>query len=365
MAEYDCLFVGAGLTNAVIANKMAAEGFKCIVVEKRDHIGGNCATYTESGVTVHRYGAHIFHTSNEKVWEFVNRFADFKPFVNSPIAVYRSNEYHLPFNMNTFCEMWPDVKTPEQARAKIESQRPRIENPKNLEEQALVLVGEDIYRRLIKGYTEKQWGKSCAELPPEIIKRLPLRFTWDNNYFNDKYQGIPVGGYSAMIEEMLKGIPVVLNEDYLKNRWLWDRKADKVFYSGAIDEYYDYKFGALEYRSLKFSRYNFPFARFQPNAVYNFTDGETPYTRRIEHKHFLGEDSRNTIVDWEFPAKYEPGKNEPFYPVADEKNSALYRRYKNITNENTAFVGRLGIFRYMDMDDCVELALETDFGERE
>ena len=359
MSEYDFLLVGAGLTNAVIANRLKERGFKCLVVEKRDHIGGNCATYVENGVTVHRYGAHIFHTSDEEVWGFVNRFAEFKPFVNSPIAVYGTEEYHLPFNMNTFCEMWPDVKTPEQAKARIASQRLDVETPRNLEEQALKLVGTDVYRKLIKGYTEKQWGRKCSELPPEIIKRLPLRFTWDNNYFNDVHQGIPIGGYSSMIENMLEGIPVVLGEDYLKSREIWDAKADRVFYSGPIDEFYGYRFGALDYRSLRFDRYVFDFPRFQPSAVYNFTEADVPYTRRIEHKHFLGETSPITVVDYEFPAKYEAGVNEPFYPVNDAKNAETYCRYRNITNKKTAFVGRLGIFAYMDMDDCVSAALKT------
>lgn len=356
---YDYLVVGAGLFGAVFAREMHVRGKKCLVIDKRNHIAGNVYTYEQSGIQVHKYGAHIFHTSNQRVWEYVNRFAEFNRYTNSPIANYKGEIYSMPFNMYTFNKMW-GVITPEEARAKIKSQveKYRIEKPRNLEEQAISLVGKDIYEKLVKGYTEKQWGKKATELPAFIIKRLPVRLTYDNNYFNDLYQGIPMGGYTAMVENMLEGIEVRLGEDYLVDRKRYDSIATHIVYTGMIDEFFNYQFGKLEYRSLKFETKEIACHNYQGNAVVNYTDFETPYTRVIEHKHFEFGNQESTIVTWEYPKKWRSGE-EPYYPVNDEINNVLYKKYLSLAkSQNKVFFGgRLGQYRYYDMDDIIEAAL--------
>lgn len=356
--HYDYLIVGAGLFGAVFARLAADSGKTCLVVERRDHIGGNIYTTEVEGITVHRYGAHIFHTANEEVWAFVRRYAEFNDFVNTPLANYEGTLYNLPFNMNTFRQMW-GVTTPEEAQAMIAAQRAEItDTPKNLEEQAISLVGRDIYEKLVRGYTEKQWGRSCTDLPPFIIRRLPVRFTYDNNYFNDPYQGIPVEGYTAMTERLLEGVEVRLGVDYLTNREALDALADAVVYTGPIDAYYDYCYGALEYRSLRFEDEILPIPQYQPVAVVNYNEREIPYTRIIEHKHFVFGGGDTTVITREYPTEWTAGA-EPYYPVNDEKNQALYERYRLLAQaeDKVHFGGRLGQYRYFDMDKVVYAAM--------
>lgn len=357
--QYDYLIVGAGLYGAVFARELTKAGKTCLVIDKRDHIAGNIYTHEMEGIQVHQYGAHIFHTNNKEVWDYLNQFAVFNRYTNSPIANYKGEIYNMPFNMNTFNKMW-GVITPAEAAAKIEEQRKAnyIENPRNLEEQAINLVGVDIYEKLIKGYTEKQWGRPCTELPAFIIKRLPVRLTYDNNYFNALYQGIPVGGYTAMVAKMLEGVEVRLGQDYLADKASWDALADKVVYTGPIDAYFAYKLGVLEYRSVRFETEVLNETNYQGNAVVNYTDAETPYTRVIEHKHFEFGTQEKTVISREYSAEWKLG-DEPYYPVNDEKNSALYAKYKELAagEEKVIFGGRLGEYQYYDMDKVVEVAL--------
>jgi UDP-galactopyranose mutase len=356
---YDYLFVGAGLFSAVIVRKMVDFGKKCLVIDRRNHIAGNCYTENRHGINIHVYGAHIFHTDNKEVWDFVNRFAEFNRFTNSPIANFNGKLYNLPFNMNTFNKIWPDVITPEQAKKRISEQANVIKGtPKNLEEQAISLVGRDIYELLIKGYTEKQWGRKCVDLPASIINRLPVRYTYDNNYFNDKYQGIPIGGYTKMIEKMLAGAEIRLNCDYFANKKDLDNCANKIIFTGMIDEFFEYRLGKLSYRTLRFENETLDVPNFQGNAVVNYTDSETPYTRIIEHKHFEFGSQPKTVITREFPSEYKQG-DEPYYPVNDEKNTSLFNRYNELANSQSRviFGGRLGQYRYLDMDDTIEATL--------
>ena len=364
--QYDYLIVGAGLFGSVFACEMKKKGKSCLVIDRREQITGKIYTEKILDIQVHKYGAHIFHTSDRRVWEYVNRYAEFNCFVNSPVAVYGEELYNLPFNMNTFNRMW-GVKTPAQAKAKIEEQikELNISEPQNLEEQALSLAGKDVYEKLIKGYTEKQWGRSCKELPAFIIKRVPLRFTYDNNYFNDRYQGIPVGGYTAMVEKMLEGTEVRTHTEYkefIKQCGAEGITFDRVLYTGMIDEYFDYKLGALEYRSLRFEQEEMPdCANYQGNAVVNYTERSVPYTRIIEHKHFEFGSQPGTVITREYPAKWQPG-DEPYYPVNDERNEKLFREYKKLAekegNFKLLFGGRLGQYRYYDMDKVIAAALD-------
>lgn len=362
---YDYLVVGSGLYGAVFAHEAVEQGKSVLVIDKRPNVGGNVYTENVEGINVHKYGAHIFHTNNKKVWEYVNKFAEFNRFTNSPIANYKGELFSLPFNMYTYNKMW-GVVTPEEALKKISEQRKEIkESPKNLEEQAISLVGRDIYEKLIKGYTEKQWGRDCKELPAFIIKRLPVRLTFDNNYFNALYQGIPVGGYTNLIENLLKDIEVRLNVDYLEKKEELDLLAKKVIYTGPIDAYFDYKLGTLEYRSVRFEHELLDIPNYQGNAAVNYTDKETPWTRIIEHKWFeFGKDSDGnnldkTVISKEFSSEWHPG-DEPYYPVNDEKNSSLYNEYKKLASleQNVIFGGRLGEYRYYDMDQVIEAALK-------
>ena len=360
MAKYDYVIVGAGLVGAVFARETTLAGKKCLVIDKREHIAGNIYTKEVEGINVHEYGAHIFHTSNEEVWNYVNTFAKFNRYTNSPVANYKGEIYNLPFNMNTFNKLW-GVVTPQEAQAKIEEQKKlyQIEEPKNLEEQAIKLIGPDVYTKLVKGYTEKQWGKRAEELPAFIIQRLPVRFTYDNNYFNDDYQGIPVGGYTQMVANMLDGIEVELGVDYLKNRQKYDELGETIVYTGMIDEFYDYCFGELEYRSLRFESETLDVENYQGNAVVNYTEYEIPYTRIIEHKHFEYGTQPKTIITREYPKTWEKG-DEPYYPMNDEKNMSLYARYAELAQKEgkVIFGGRLGGYKYYDMDDTVEAALK-------
>lgn len=362
---YDYLIVGAGLYGSIFAREATNKGYKCLVIDKRDHVGGNIYTEKVERINVHKYGAHIFHTNNKKVWDYITKFSTFNRFTNSPVANYKGELYSLPFNMYTFNKMW-GVVTPEEAAAKIEEQKKEvIGEPKNLEEQAISLVGRDIYEKLIKGYTEKQWGRDCKDLPSFIIKRLPVRLTFDNNYFNALYQGIPVGGYTNMIENILDGIEIRLGEDYLKDNVKWDGIAKKVVYTGPIDAYFNYCLGALEYRSVRFETELLVKPNFQGNAVVNYTDRETPWTRIIEHKWFEfgkdeeGNDLSKTVISKEYSSEWKPG-DEPYYPVNDEKNSDLYQKYKELADkeENVIFGGRLGEYRYYDMDAVIASVLE-------
>lgn len=358
---YDYLIVGSGLFGSIFAYEAGKKGKQCLVVEKRDHIGGNIYTKEVEGIQVHQYGAHIFHTSNREVWEYVQQFAKFNRYTNSPVANYKGEIYNLPFNMNTFNKLW-GVVTPAEAKAKIEEQAAayRTEHPANLEEQALNLVGKDIYEKLIKGYTEKQWGHRATELPPEIIKRLPVRYIYDNNYFNDIYQGIPIGGYTAMIEKMLAKAEVRLGVDYLEHKDELDALAEKVVYTGPIDAYYGYQFGELEYRSVSFETEVLDQPNYQGNAVVNYTEYEVPYTRIIEHKHFEFGTQDKTVISREYPAAWKKG-DEPYYPVNNEKNNMLYYSYEELAKEEkkVIFGGRLGTYKYMDMHHVVAEALRV------
>ena len=372
--KYDYLIVGAGLFGAVFAREMKRQGKKCLVIDKRDHIAGNIYTREMDGIQIHEYGAHIFHTSKERVWEYINQFAEFNNYINSPVAVYEDELYNLPFNMNTFSKMW-NIKTPAQAKEKIADQikKSGIMEPKNLEEQAISLVGTDVYKKLIKGYTEKQWGRDCKELPAFIIKRLPLRFTYNNNYFNDVYQGIPKGGYSKIVEKMLAGIEVrtgIEYKSYIKENAASGSFADtfdKVLFTGMIDEYFDYKLGELEYRSLRFeTEFLEDQDNYQGNAVVNYTKGDVPDTRIIEHKHFEFGTGPNTIITREYPAEWKKG-DDPYYPVNDDKNNELFEKYQKlaVNEKKVLFGGRLGQYKYYDMDKVIEAALEMAEGEKD
>ena len=359
--HYDYILVGAGLFNATLANIFASKGKKCLVVEKRSHIAGNIYTENFDGINVHKYGAHIFHTDNKAVWDFVNQFAVFNRYTNCPVANFNGEIFNMPFNMNTFNKIWPDVITPEQAKKRVSEQAAEMagKTPQNLEEQAISLVGRDIYERLVKGYTQKQWGRACTELPPSIIKRLPVRFIYDNNYFNDLYQGIPVGGYTQMVQKMLSDVEVRLNCDFLKNRKELENMADKIIYTGMMDEFFDYCFGELEYRSLRFETQKLECENFQGNAVVNYTDSKTPYTRIIEHKHFEFGKQSVTYITKEYPAAWKRG-DEPYYAMNDEKNNALYAKYCELAQKQNKviFGGRLGMYKYFDMDDTIAAAFE-------
>ena len=365
---YDYLVVGAGLFGSVFAHEASIRGKKVLVIDKKNHIGGNIYTEFKEDIHVHQYGAHIFHTSNKNIWDYVNQFAEFNHYINSPIANYKGKIYNLPFNMNTFNQLW-GVVTPEEAKLKIDEQRKMFfkENPKNLEEQAINLVGLEIYEKLIKGYTEKQWGRACTELPPFIIKRLPVRFTYDNNYFNDTYQGIPKEGYTSMIEKMLKGVEVRLGVDYFEHKDELDLLADKVLYTGPIDQFYDYEYGVLAYRSLRFEHEILNIENYQGNAVVNYTEKEIPYTRIIEHKHFNFGKQLKTVITREYPDEWTKDK-EAYYPINDEKNNSIYMRYKDRTNQETKFIfgGRLAEYKYYDMHVVIESALsliKSEFNE--
>lgn len=372
---YDYLIVGSGLFGATFAYRARQAGKKCIVIDKRPHLGGNVYCEKIEGINVHKYGAHIFHTSNKEVWDFVNSIVEFNRYTNSPVANYQGKLYNLPFNMNTFYQMW-GVVTPQQAKAKIEEQKVNaveamkkagIKEPRNLEEQAISLIGTDIYEALIKGYTEKQWGRKCTDLPAFIIKRLPVRFVYDNNYFNDKYQGIPIGGYNKLIEGLLEGVEVKTNTDFFENRSYWESIAEKIVFTGKIDEFYDYQFGKLEYRTVKFEEEIHDCSNYQGNAVVNYTEKEIPYTRIIEHKHFemFGtevEECPKTVISKEYSTEWKDGM-EPYYPVNDEKNSTLYNQYKELANkeQNVIFGGRLAEYKYYDMAPIIEKVLNITF----
>ena len=363
MKNYDYLIVGSGLYGATFAHLAKQQGKRCLVIEKRHETGGNIRCEDIEGINVHTYGAHIFHTSNKKVWDFVNQFAPFNRYTNSPVANYHGKLYNLPFNMNTFYAMW-GVTTPDEARAKIEEQKreANITEPKNLEEQAIALAGRDIYEILVKEYTEKQWGRKCSELPPFIIKRLPVRFTFDNNYFNDDFQGIPIGGYNRIISGLLDGIEVITDTDFFSDRKKWESVAEKIVFSGKIDEFFGYQFGKLEYRTVRFETEVLDTQNFQGNAVINYTSHAEPYTRIIEHKHFERENpayqNSKTVISKEFSSEWHEGA-EPFYPVNDEKNSALYKKYAELAEktEHVIFGGRLAEYKYYDMDDVIEKAM--------
>ena len=359
MKKYDYLLVGAGLYSAVFAYLATGAGKKCLVIEKRDHIGGNVYCENVEGINVHKYGAHIFHTSNRKVWEFVNSLVEFNRYTNSPIANYRGEIYNMPFNMNTFSKMW-GVATPAEAKAIIDKQRQAVQGePQNLEEQAISLVGTDIYQKLVKGYTEKQWGRDCKELPAFIIKRLPVRYTYDNNYFNDLYQGIPVGSYNVLIERLFDGCDIQTGTDYLTNRERYDALAEKVIFTGPIDAFFGYRLGKLEYRTVRFETELLDTDNYQGVAVVNYTEREIPYTRIIEHKHFEFGTQPKTVISREYPSEWTEGM-EPYYPVNDEKNQALYRQYAALAeNENVIFGGRLGEYKYYDMDKVIEAAMSA------
>ena len=368
--KYDYLIVGSGLYGSIFAYEAKKRGKKCLVIEKRNHIAGNIYTENQHGIQIHKYGAHIFHTSNKQVWDYINQFAEFNRYTNSPVARYKDELYNLPFNMNTFNKIW-GVVTPEEAHAKIEEEKKKanITEPKNLEEQAISLVGRTIYEKLIKGYTQKQWGKDCKELPSFIIKRLPVRFIYDNNYFNDTYQGIPIGGYTKIIEKMLEGVEVRLNTDFFANREEFENIAEKIIFTGPIDQFYNYKFGELEYRSLRFETEVKNIENYQGNAVVNYTEYEIPYTRIIEHKHFEfgpslgkladGEAKEKTVITREYPDKWDSTK-EPYYPINNERNNTLYEKYKALADKdsNIIFGGRLGQYKYYDMDKVIEEALK-------
>ena len=364
LSHYDYLVVGAGISSAVFCHEAAKLGKTCLVIDRRDHIAGNIYTEEVQGINVHRYGAHIFHTSLRPVWDYVNRFAEFNNYVNSPVAVYKDELYNLPFNMNTFSKMW-GIRTPAEAVEIIERQKAEAADligegePKNLEEQALSLIGRDVFEKLIKGYTEKQWGRSCAELPPSIIKRLPVRLTYDNNYFNDRWQGIPMGGYTAMVERMFGDVEILLSTEYREFREQNPGIADRTIYCGPIDEYFDFKLGTLEYRSLRFESEVVECENWQGNAVVNYTEREVPWTRIIEHKHFESQSSPVSVITREYPADWKPG-DEPYYPINDERNSALYAQYEELAKQegDVVFAGRLGGYKYYDMDKAIDAAFD-------
>ena len=362
---YNYLIVGSGLFGAIFAYEANKRGKKCLVIEKRNHIGGNIYTENIEGINVHKYGAHIFHTSNKEIWNYINQFAEFNRYTNSPVARYKNEVYNLPFNMNTFNKLW-GVFTPEEAKQKIEEElkEVNIENPQNLEEQAIKLVGKTIYEKLVKGYTEKQWGMKATELPAFIIKRLPVRFTYDNNYFNDKYQGIPEGGYTQVIEKMLDGIDVKLNYDYFDHKEELENIAEKIVFTGPIDKFYNYQFGELEYRSVRFETEILDMENYQGNAVVNYTEYEVPYTRIIEHKHFEFGTQEKTVISREYSDKWTKEK-EPYYPINNEKNNKLYEKYRNLAlkDKNVIFGGRLGQYKYYDMHKVIEEALRLVYEE--
>ena len=357
--KYDYLVVGAGLFGSVFAYEAKKRGKTCLVIDKRNHIGGNVYCEEIEGINVHKYGAHIFHTSNKEIWEYVNQFAEFNNYINSPVAVYKDELYNLPFNMNTFSKMW-NIRTPQEAKDMIAKQiaELHIEEPKNLEEQALSLAGRDVYEKLVKGYTEKQWGRDCTELPAFITKRLPLRFTYDNNYFNDRFQGIPMGGYTKIIEKMLDGVDVKTETDYFEFIKENPEIADKILFTGMIDEFFDYQLGALEYRSVRFETEVLDCDNYQGNAVINYTEREVPYTRIIEHKHFEFGQQEKTVISREYSSEWKVGM-EPYYPVNNEQNNARFEAYKKLAEkeENVIFGGRLGNYQYYDMDKVIEAAL--------
>jgi len=358
MKKYDYVLVGGGLYSGVFAYLAKQKGKKCLVVEKREHMGGNIYCEETEGIHVHRYGAHIFHTSNKRVWQFVNELAEFNRYTNSPVANFKGEMYNMPFNMNTFSRMW-GISTPAEAKAKIEEQKASITGePKNLEEQAISLVGRDIYEKLVKGYTEKQWGRDCKDLPAFIIKRLPVRFTYDNNYFNDLFQGIPIGGYNVIIEKLFEGCDVEMGVDYLENKEYYDGLGERVIYTGTIDAYYGYQFGKLEYRSLRFETQVVDTDNYQGVAVVNYTDRETPYTRIIEHKHFEFGTQPKSVITREYSVDWTEGM-EPYYPVNDEKNQGLFLKYAALaeTEDHVIFGGRLGEYKYYDMDKVIESAM--------
>ena len=368
MKHYDYLIVGAGLFGAVFAYEAKARGKSCLVIDKREHVGGNIYCEEIEGINVHKYGAHIFHTSDKAIWEYVNRFADFNNYINSPVAVYKDQLYNLPFNMNTFSKMW-GIRTPAEAKAKIAEQIAElgITEPENLEEQALSLVGRDVYEKLVKGYTEKQWARDCTELPAFIIKRLPLRFTYDNNYFNDRFQGIPIGGYTPIIEKMLDGIDVMTNTDYFDFIKENEGIADKTVFTGQIDRFFDYKLGVLEYRSVRFETEVLDTDNYQGNAVVNYTEREVPFTRIIEHKHFEFGKQEKTVISREYSSEWKMG-DEPYYPINNDRNNELYAKYKELADNtpNVIFGGRLGQYKYYDMDKVIISALDAvkaEFGE--
>jgi len=360
MSQYDYLIVGSGLFGAVFAHEAKKKGKKCLVIDKRNHQGGNVYCEQVENINVHKYGAHIFHTNDKEIWDYVNQFVEFNRYTNSPVAFYKDEVYNLPFNMNTFHQLW-GVRTPEEAQNKIEEQvkASGIKDPKNLEEQAISLVGIDIYEKLIKGYTEKQWGRKATELPAFIIKRLPVRFTYDNNYFNDKYQGIPIGGYNKLIEGLLDGIEVRLEVDFFAQREEFTQIADKIVFTGKIDEFYNNQFGSLEYRSLKFETKTLDQVNFQGNAVINYTESKIPYTRIIEHKHFEFGTQKKTVITYEYPDEWSLGK-ESYYPVNDDKNNAIYNQYKSLSekDKNVIFGGRLAEYKYYDMHQIIGSALK-------
>ena len=360
MKKYDYLIVGAGLFGSVFARQATDAGKRCLVIDRRDHIGGNIHCETVEGIQVHTYGAHIFHTSDREVWEYVNRFVEFNHYINAPVAVYKDELYNLPFNMNTFSRLW-NIRTPAEAQAIIQQQIADLDigEPQNLEEQALKLVGRDVYEKLVKGYTEKQWGRSCAELPAFIIRRLPLRFTYDNNYFNDRWQGIPVEGYDALAEKLLSGSSVYLDTDYFSFVSAYPDVAEKTVFTGMIDQYFRYALGHLEYRTVRFETEVLDCENYQGNAVVNYTDRDVPYTRVIEHKHFQFGTQPKTVISREYPVEWQSGM-EPYYPVNDEKNQRLYEEYRALAEKepNTIFGGRLGSYRYYDMDKVIRAALD-------
>lgn len=359
MKEYDYIIVGSGLFGSVCARELTDAGFKCLVLEKRNHIGGNVYTENIEGINVHKYGAHIFHTNDKIIWNYINKFAEFNSFKNSPLAIYKDKLFNLPFNMNTFYQLW-GVTNPEDAKKIIQTQIEEFNciEPKNLEEQAINMVGRDVYETLIKEYTEKQWGRSATQLPAFIIKRLPLRFTFDNNYFNDKYQGIPIGGYTSIIQKLLEGISVELEIDFLLNKLGWMEKAKKIIYTGPLDAFYEYRYGALEYRSLHFENQLLPIQNYQGNAVVNYIEKEIPYTRIIEHKHFEFGTQLKTYITKEFPKEWSKG-DEPYYPINDEKNDELSKDYKTLAKDeiDIYFGGRLAEYRYYDMHQVIASAL--------
>ncbi len=360
--KYDYLIVGSGLFGAVFAYEAKKRGKECLVIERRDHIAGNIYCENVHGINVHKYGAHIFHTSNRAVWDYINQFAEFNNYINSPVAIYKDELYNLPFNMNTFSKMW-GIKTPAEAQAIIEKQKAEynITEPKNLEEQALSLIGKDVYEKLIKGYTEKQWGRSCTELPAFIIKRLPVRYTYDNNYFNDRWQGIPIGGYTKIIEKMLEGIDVLTSTSFEDYKAAHDISDMLIVYTGNIDEYFGYKYGALQYRTVRFETEYMPDVdNYQGNAVVNYTEREVPYTRVIEHRHFEKCDAKGTVVSKEFSSEWSVGI-EPYYPINNDENNALYQKYEQLASQekNVIFGGRLGKYKYYDMDKVIEAALQA------